>query len=72
MDLPPSRDSEKLALELRLAGKHKQDALQEAWLAHLEGRDPIQAVKTFLQREYRIRKRTKKLIELARRLHGSR
>tara|TARA_B110000444_G_C18727396_1_gene541572 strand:- start:293 stop:517 length:225 start_codon:yes stop_codon:yes gene_type:complete len=69
MDLPPCDKPEKLRLELRLAGRHAADALQEAWVAHLEGRPVVQAVKTYLQREYRIRKRQKAMVEEAGRLY---
>lgn len=56
--LPPLRDDRKLALELRLVVVlDKEDALQEAWLAHLEGRNPARAVNTFAQRERRHRRR---------------
>lgn len=56
--LPPLRDDRKLALELRLVvALDKEDALQEAWLAHLEGRNPARAVNTFAQRERRHRRR---------------
>jgi hypothetical protein len=56
--LPPLRDDRKVALELRLVvALDKEDALQEAWLAHLEGRDPARAVNTYAQRERRHRRR---------------
>lgn len=56
--LPPATDDRKLALELRLVtALDKEDALQEAWVAHLEGRDPARAVNTYAQRERRHRRR---------------
>tara|TARA_B100001094_G_C18076205_1_gene742739 strand:- start:465 stop:743 length:279 start_codon:yes stop_codon:yes gene_type:complete len=62
--LPPVEDSRRLALELRLTPRHlKEDALQEAWLAHLDGRDPARAVNTFVVREKRHRKRNQQLWE---------
>jgi hypothetical protein len=35
----------------------REDAVQEAWLAALEGRNPARAVNTFAQRERRHRRR---------------
>ncbi len=55
---PPLRDDRRLALELRLVvWLDREDAVQEAWLAHLEGRNPARAVNTFAQRERRHRRR---------------
>lgn len=52
------RDDRKLALELRLVGGLDwEDAVQEAWLAHLEGRNAARAVNTFARRERRHRRR---------------
>lgn len=58
--VPPleHRLAAKLALELRLCpGMDREDAVQEAWLAALEGRNPARAVNTFAQRERRHRRR---------------
>lgn len=56
--LPPLRDDRKLALELRLVvWTDRDDAVQEAWLAHLEGRNAARAVNTFARRERRHRQR---------------
>jgi hypothetical protein len=56
--LPPLPDLRRLVLELRLTPAiDREDAIQEAWLAHLEGRNPARAVNTFAQRERRIRRR---------------
>ena len=55
---PPAPRPDKLDLELRLCpSRDREDALQEAWLAALEGRNPARAVNTFAQRERRHRKR---------------
>jgi hypothetical protein len=55
---PPAPRPDKLDLELRLCPlRDREDALQEAWLAALEGRNPARAVNTFAQRERRYRKR---------------
>ena len=44
----------KLKAELRLVPRrHREDALQEAWLAHLEGRNPINAVVGYKNAEAR-------------------
>ncbi len=52
-------DSGPLLTELRFVNpKDREDAVQEAWLAHLEGRNPARAVATFAQRLRRERQRT--------------
>ena len=57
-DLPDTPLAAKLALELRLCpGVDREDAVQEAWLAALEGRNPARAVNTYSQRERRHRRR---------------
>lgn len=38
--------------------KDLDDAVQEAWVAHMAGRDPARAVATFAQRHRRERERT--------------
>jgi hypothetical protein len=56
--LPSTRDAARLGAELRLvphAGR--EEAVQEAWLAHLSGRSPVRAVNTFARRERRRRRR---------------
>ena len=59
MQLPTLLDSAALQTELRFVNpKDRDDAIQEAWLAHLEGRDPARAVATFAQRLRRDRQRT--------------
>lgn len=56
--LPPVMDDRKLALELRLVTvPDREDAIQEAWLAHLEGRNPVRAINTYARRERRYRRR---------------
>jgi hypothetical protein len=56
--LPPLREHRKLRLELRLVvWMDRDDAVQEAWLAHLEGRNAARAVNTFARRERRHRQR---------------
>jgi len=55
---PPAPRPDKLDLELRLCpARDREDAMQEAWLAALEGRNPARAVNTFAQRERRHRRR---------------
>ena len=47
-----------LASQLAFIGdRDRDDAVQEAWLAHLQGRDPLRAIETFLRRERRHRER---------------
>jgi hypothetical protein len=59
MKLPPVPYNVPLLTELRFVNlKDRADAIQEAWLAHLEGRDPARAVATFAQRLRRNRQRT--------------
>ena len=54
--LPPAPDDRRLAIELRLTARgDREDAAQEAWVAHLEGRNPARAVATYSQRERRHR-----------------
>lgn len=54
--LPPSAALPRLALELRFVrSAERDDAAQEAWVAHLEGRDPAKAVSNFRHRERRRR-----------------
>ena len=56
--LPPVKDSVALLRRLRaVPARRRDDAIQEAWLAHLEGRDVIQAISTFNTREWRHEKR---------------
>jgi hypothetical protein len=56
--LPPIPDARRLAREITLVGRRvMDDSVQEAWVAYLEGRDPVRAVKAFAQRERRHRRR---------------
>jgi hypothetical protein len=65
-ELPNTPLAAKLALELRLCpGIDREDAVQEAWLAALEGRNPARAVNTFAQRERRHRRRETTCREMA-------
>jgi hypothetical protein len=58
--LPLTDDPAKLRLELKLCPAcDREDAMQEAWLASLEGRRPHRAVNTFAQRERRYRQRVR-------------
>lgn len=59
LQLPTLPDSGPLLTELRFVNpKDRDDAVQEAWVAHLQGRDPARAVATFAQRMRRDRRRT--------------
>jgi hypothetical protein len=52
-------DNGPLLMELRFVNLvDREDAIQEAWIAHLEGRNPARAVATFAQRLRRNRQRT--------------
>jgi hypothetical protein len=56
--LPTMSDGGRLTTELRFVRPDDlDDAVQEAWVAHLEGRDPARAVGTFAQRLRRQRQR---------------
>ena len=56
--LPQTDRPDRLKLELALCPScDREDAVQEAWLARLEGRSPARAVNTFAQRERRHRQR---------------
>jgi hypothetical protein len=55
---PPSAKPEAWMAELSTISKrHRDDAVQEAWVAHLEGRNPIQAMSTWSWREKRRERR---------------
>jgi hypothetical protein len=57
--LPPVADPHALHTEMRyVRAEDRPDAVQEAWVAHLEGRNPARAVATFAQRLRRQRQRT--------------
>ena len=63
--LPPLDDPGRLVIELRFVpAPDLDDAVQEAWLAHLEGRPVSTAVNTYAQRQRRWRKRMTVLIEM--------
>lgn len=54
--LPPvgEREAARLQLELRLVRlEHRADAVQVAWVAHLERRDPAVAVNSWWRSELR-------------------
>jgi hypothetical protein len=57
-DLPATRFAAELDIELRLCPAiDREDAVQEAWLAALEGRNPARAVNSCARRERRRRVR---------------
>lgn len=57
--LPPVSDMAALKREYSLVPtRDREDAMQEAWLAHLEGKDACRVMKTHAERERRFRKRT--------------
>ncbi len=56
--LPSTTNDARLALEMRMTSRaDREDAAQEAWVAHLQGRDTAVAVNTFNKRERRHRAR---------------
>ena len=55
---PPCSDPAAFKREYQLVPEaDREDALQEAWVAHLEGRDPVHALKAHAERERRHRQR---------------
>ena len=68
MHLPPCRTpQESRALQLVLArvpARHREDALQEAWLAHLEGRNPQSAIRAYARSETRHEERERTSADL--------
>jgi len=55
--LPPSCDAARFEEELSIVPHaDREEAVQEAWLAHLSGRSPARAVNTFAKRERRHRR----------------
>ena len=63
--LPPLDDPARLVIELRFVpALDRDDAVQEAWVAHLEGRPVRTAVNTYAQRQRRHRKRMAVLIDM--------
>ena len=60
MNLPPLTDkqqSELAAILYRVPEDMQEDAIQEAWVAHLEGADPAKAVNKWRMSELRFRER---------------
>jgi len=61
VNLPPVADEDaraKLAAEIRLAPyQDREDAAQTAYLAHIEGMNPVTAANTYVRRERRRRAR---------------
>jgi hypothetical protein len=56
--LPPFANPEVLSAALsRVPVGLREDAIQEAWVAHLEGGDPLDAIQRFDTRERRHKKR---------------
>lgn len=52
MDLPPTNNPERLKTQiLAIARCDQEDALQEAWVAHLQGECPVRAVWRYAKRE---------------------
>lgn len=58
IDLPPVKNLDRLKRVLQLVpDQERDDAINEAWIAHLDDRDPVQAVDTYRVRESRHRQR---------------
>lgn len=52
--LPPIASIDELKSALaHVSERHRDDAIQEAWVAHLEGKDPIRAVFRYAKAERR-------------------
>jgi len=54
MDYPPGLEARDIE---QVGSQDRDDALQEAWAAHLAGEDPRRAVRRYAMREYRHRRR---------------
>jgi len=50
MNYPPGTDASTFA---RIPRRHREDAIQEAWVAHLEGDDPAKAASRYASTECR-------------------
>lgn len=48
---PGVKVSSVIATLNRIASERREDAIQEAWLAHLEGRNPVRAMNAYKERE---------------------
>ena len=48
MELPPGMSETDL---IGIPTRHREDAVQEAWLAHLQGQDPVKAARNYKDRE---------------------
>lgn len=56
--LPKTKSEKRLRTELKFVRTADlDDAVQEAWVAHLEGRNPVRAVATYAQQRRRDRSR---------------
>ncbi len=56
LEFPPLNPTKLARLKAEIAlipSRHREDALQEAWVAHLEGTDEIAAAKTYAKAEFR-------------------
>ena len=60
VDLPPLTPKRLAALRLVLSAtpeRHREDAIQEAWVAYLEGRDAARAANRYQMNELRYERR---------------
>jgi hypothetical protein len=56
--IPPVSDTGQFEAQLaKVPARMREDALQEAWVAHLSGEDALRALWRYTQREKRIEKR---------------
>jgi hypothetical protein len=54
LHLPPVSNTGQFEAQLsQVPARLREDALQEAWVAHLDGRDPLQVMWKYVQRERR-------------------
>ena len=54
MELPPNLPERYIH---KVAKRHREDAIQEAWVAYLQGQDPINAIWRYAKQEYRHERR---------------
>lgn len=70
--LPPIKDIDRLKAAILLTpARHRDDAIQEAWVAHLSGNCPISAVDCYRIKERRIEKRHVSINDVIDKLNGN-
>jgi hypothetical protein len=64
VELPPTKHRQALESALaKVPRRLREDAIQEAWVAHLSGKNPANAIRSFARRELEYDKRHVELPE---------